>query len=75
MSHNQWTTREVAQLKLIYRDAIDGELIAAFPRHPLGSIKDMAKRQGLRKGNNRTDTMRKYRAIAAAHVPTFQFGG
>jgi len=75
MSHNEWTTHEVARLKRAYRHALDIELIAEFPRHPLGSIKDMARRQGLRKGATRTDTMRKYRAIAAAHKPMFQFGG
>ena len=75
MSYNPWTTHEVTRLKRIYRDALDSELVAAFPRHPIGSIANLARRLGLRKASTRTDTMRKYRAIAAAHRPTFQFGG
>lgn len=73
MSNNEWTTSEVAKLKLMWCYALPSELEAAFPRHRFPSIKDMAHRQGFRKGNTRTDTMRKYRKIAAGHVMTFQF--
>jgi len=73
MSNNEWTTAEVARLKRMWCYALPSELEAIFPRHPYSSIKDMAYRQGFRRGNTRTDTMRKYREIAARHVMTFQF--
>lgn len=76
MSRNKWMTSEIAILKRIFLTASASELEAALPRHPLGSIRDMAYRQKLRKGATRTGiSRRKWDEIAARHVPTFRFGG
>jgi hypothetical protein len=74
MTRNAWTTHEVARLKLIFRHSLESEIAEILPRHSLSSIKDMAHRQGLHRGQRRISSIRKWQRIAAAHVPTFTFG-
>ena len=72
MSHplrtTRWTAPELARLRLNYPVMTRAELAAAFPRHPIGSINSTANQLGLKK----IFGTRKWRQIAARHVPTFR---
>ena len=68
MSRNDWLASEIAQLRACYPVMTPAELMAAFPRHPLSSIRSFANDLGIRK----IFGTRKWRQIAARHVPTFR---
>jgi len=64
----RWTAPELARLRLSYPVMTPAELAAAFPRHPIGSINSTANALGLKK----VFGSRKWRQIAARHIPTFR---
>ena len=66
----RWTAPEIARLRQSYPVMTQQELAAAFPRHPLSSIISTANGLGIRKIYG----TRKWREIAARHVPLFNFG-
>jgi hypothetical protein len=68
----RWTGPEIARLRRAFPIMTATELAAAFPRHPLGSIKSTAYLLGLHKAEDYGS--RKWREIAACHVPVFGFG-
>ena len=66
-----WKTPELKLLDQEYAGAKPEDLKRLFPNHSLTAIYMMANRRGLRKYRNNST----WQAVAAAHVPTFQFGG
>jgi len=66
---NKWTSAERKELGRLFRVSSSEELIAAFPRHPIGSIKSTARDMGLK----RPYGYRKWAAMVRNHVPVFGF--
>jgi len=66
---NSWTSREIAQLRRIYAGSTPAQLKAAFPDHSIKSIRSTASDYAISKDFG----ARKWRRIAAAHVPSCDF--
>ena len=71
MNGAEWTIGEINRLRKAYPVKSMVELQAAFPRHPLSSIVQTARRNGFRR---RKPISRYLKYAAERHVPTFDFG-
>ncbi len=65
----RWVTPEIARLRQTWATASRQEIETALPRHSWASIRSTAHDLGLR----RSYGDRRWLAIAASHVPTFDF--
>lgn len=68
-TRNRWTSPELKELKRIFTISSYEELAAAFPRHPVSSIKSTARDLGLK----RPYGYRRWAAAVRNHVPSFEF--
>lgn len=71
MNGAEWTVGEINRLRRAYPVKSMLELQAAFPRHPLSSIVQTARRNGFRR---RKPISRYLKYAAERHIPTFDFG-
>jgi len=71
MNGAEWTIGEINRLRKAYPVKSKAELAAAFPRHPLSSIVQTARKNGFRR---RKPVSRYLKYAAEKHVPTFDFG-
>ena len=69
MKYVAWTNHEIRRLREQYGKVTPAELTLMLPRHSLNAIQTMARR--LHVGYRRP--VRDWRAICAAHKPTFLF--
>lgn len=68
---NHWMTSEIKLLRELYPRASMAEVLAAIPRHPAGSISNMASHLKIRRGHR---SQSDWQAIAARHRFTFDLG-
>ena len=76
--HHFWTTRELARLRVEYPVSTHQQLAASFAPHTPTSIASTAQALGLRKAgtvakNGPQFGHDRWKTIANAHVPTFNF--